>query len=497
MSENNPREHVIMMMLDTLMDEPLQRALEEESLPAFQFFMEKANHYYPDVVAPFPTMSVNVESTFITGHYSDQHHIPALAWFNQKEQRIINYGTHVIEQMKLGLSRCVYDTFYRLNNEHLNPNVTTIYEDLYQEGKTAASVNALVYRGPVENELKLPRLLRLFVPLDRTIPTKGPSHFVYGKFSKMSPWTKYSHVWNKYGFNNHFSIQEFTYFVEQDMIPHFSIVYLPDHDKRVHKHGRMDLKGIKQMDEQLQQLLNAFSSWEEALERNIWILMGDNGQATVGENKEQALVDLRRLLEPWKITKLRKGVQPDDQIVLGMNLRSCFVYSLHPDVLPLDEIAKKLQSDARIEVIAWKEQEWIHVISGDKQGTLRFKENGNVKDVYEQMWTIEGDTTVLDLNVNGSNLSFGEYPDALKRLHSCLHSHDGDYVVCATKPGHEFIGESTPHHENGASHGGFHNDDSLIPLLVAGTESQPPFLRIVDLKTWILQLTRELKERSE
>jgi predicted AlkP superfamily pyrophosphatase or phosphodiesterase len=480
---------VIMVMLDTLMDKPLQMALKEETLPAFTYFMEHGS-YYSSVVAPFPTMSVNVESTLLTGQYSDQHRIPALTWYSQKENRIINYGTHVFDQIKLGLSKCLRDTLYRLNNEHLNTKVKTIHEELYEQGKKSASINPLVNRGNVPHQLRIPGLIRYFVPIKKRIDTRSATKYTYGCLSRLNPNGKYSGIWHKYGFNNKFAAQEFTHLVSNQDIPDFSLIYLPDHDKNVHKHGPMDTKGIKEMDKNLQTILDSFPTWEEALDQHIWILIGDNGQSGIKDDRKQAFVDLKELLQPLKVTKLSRGVRKEDQVVIANNLRSCFIYSLDTDKVPVTEIVEKLKRDERFDLISWKVDEWIHVASGDKRESFQFKEGGNVKDEFDQFWEVRGEYSVLDLTLTENRITFGDYPDALKRIHSTLHSHEGDFVVISAKPGYELRGEVTPSHAGGASHGGFHKNESSVPMLVAGTETKPDYFRMVDLKEWILNLTK-------
>jgi hypothetical protein len=42
---------------------------------------------------------------------------------------------------------------------------------------------------------------------------------------------------------------------------------------------------------------------------------------------------------------------------------------------------------------------------------------------------------------------------------------------------------------NGA-HGALHEKDSLVPLIISGTNTRPKTLRIVDIKDWILQLVK-------
>lgn len=61
-SKESQQKRVILLMIDTLMDDSIQAAIERDKVPAFKFFMEHG-YYYPNVVCPFPTMSVNVDST--------------------------------------------------------------------------------------------------------------------------------------------------------------------------------------------------------------------------------------------------------------------------------------------------------------------------------------------------------------------------------------------------------------------------------------------------
>ncbi|WP_233253052.1 MULTISPECIES: alkaline phosphatase family protein [unclassified Geobacillus] len=132
------------------------------------------------------------------------------------------------------------------------------------------------------------------------------------------------------------------------------------------------------------------------------------------------------------------------------------------------------------------EKESVHVISGVRPGRLIFKPNGPLVDEYEQSWDLAGDAGVLNLTVKNNKIFYDEYPDALARLYSSLTSHGGNYLVASAKPGFEFIGEGSPTHVGGASHGGLHKQDSLVPMIITGTDSSPKHLRMIDLKDWIL-----------
>ncbi len=478
---------IIMLVIDTLMDAPLQEAIKHHQAPAFKFLMENGK-YFPNVVSPFPTMSVTVDTTILTGTYCHDHQLPGLVWFNKKENRLINYGSHIRELWKLDLSRSFADILFHMNNDHISKKVKTIHEELEQKGKSSASINALVYRGNTSHYYKLPKLLTWFTSIKEERPTQAAKVFSYGVLKKVGRSVRYQHFWQKFGFNNSFSVQELTYLMNKGQLPPFTIVYFPDLDQSVHKHGRMDVKGIEKVDQQLQKILNVYRSWEDALKNNIWITIGDNGQAWIDSNRKIALIDLREILGSYRIMKLRKGVQPKDQIVLAVNERMAYIYSLDTNTLPIHELVQAVQNDKRIDVIAWKEGSFIKVRSGEQNGELRYSKGGEFMDTYNQSWLIEGDLQLLDMTVHDKQIHYGNYPDALARIYSSLHSHEGNFIIVSAKPGYEFIGEGSPTHVGGASHGGLHQQDSLVPMIVTGTHTAPSYLRLIDLKEWVLSL---------
>lgn len=484
---------VVMLVVDTLMNPPLQETIKQRKAPAFQFMLEKGQ-YFPDLVTSFPAMSMNVDATLLTGKYCDEHKLPGLVWFNAKEKRLVNYGSSFKELWKLGLPIALEDNLYKLNHEHISSEVKTIHEQLDDRGFKTASLNALVYRGNTSHYFKLPKMVKWLLHQKHTRTITTPFQFSYGSLSKINPTNRYHHFWQKFGFNNSSSVQDLIYLIQNDKLSPFSIVYLPDLDKSVHKHGRMDIQGIIKVDKQLQKILNCYGSWEEALEQNIWITLGDNGQATISSDPKKAVIDLQKLLHQYQIMKLKKGVQPKDEIVLAVNQRMTYIYTLDKSKVPIHKLVKELQKEKRIDVIAWKEPPFIKVRSGEVKGEFRFKIadkfaiGEKYTDIYQQSWFVEGDMELLDINIEGNQLNYGIYPDALARLYSCLHSHVGDFLIVNAKPGCEFVGESAPTHVGGACHGGLHKEDSLVSMIINGTKTSPSFIRIVDLNKWVMSL---------
>src|SRR4029453_3144333 len=114
-------------------------------------------------------------------------------------------------------------------------------------------------------------------------------------------------------------------------------------------------------------------------------------------------------------------------------------YKLNTDD-SLFDIASLLKEDSRVDFTAWSEKGWVHVLQGGKhEREFRYKPKGVLKDVYGQLWTVEGDSEVLDVSMNQSlkTIEYGDYPDALRRLYGALHSHKGEFLIVTAKEGYE------------------------------------------------------------
>ena len=89
-------------------------------------------------------MSLNVDSSLLTGMNTNIHKVPRLVWFDDKEKRLINYGSHIRELIKLRLVKLMRDILYYLNNDYLSSEIKTIYEELADNVKSSASINTLL-----------------------------------------------------------------------------------------------------------------------------------------------------------------------------------------------------------------------------------------------------------------------------------------------------------------------------------------------------------------
>ncbi|WP_188205951.1 alkaline phosphatase family protein [Alkalibacillus aidingensis] len=477
------KKPIIFLNIDSLLAEPLQVAIQTGKAPALHFLMEKG-HFIPDMVSSFPTMSVTIDSTLLTGTYPDQHQIPGLNWFDWNRKKMVNYGTGIRETVRLGFTDSLTNMFYRLNNQDLSKKVTTIYEDLNQHGLTSASINSFVYRGNIKQDMTVPSLLRSISKLDQQITTSAPPLFSLGGFTRLRRW---GYAPQMLSGNYKFAGRELRYLIRRGLLPSFTFCIFQDMDFRVHFKGPYDLKGISKIDKEIQKTLNLYSSWEEAIEKNIWIVIGDNGQSKTSWNYNQVTINLRKILKGLRVNKIQSPVHSKDQIVLSVNQRMAYIYVLD-ERIPLSQIAGQLKTDKRIDVIAWKEGEDHIVMSGTKKGRLKFTPGGNEVDVYNQSWNVEGDLDILNIKRRkDERLTYDDFPDALARLYGALNSHVGRFIVVNAKPGTEFRAQSTPFHLAGACHGSLHKQESLIPCLITGVDDGPEYSRLVNVKEVIIR----------
>lgn len=490
-ASSSHEKKVVMIMIDSLIGDSLDQSLEEGSVPALQFLINKG-YYDKELVAPFPSMSVTVESTLITGTMPDKHRVPGLSWFKQDENRLVNYGSNWEFWWNNGLSQGIYDVLSNLNNVHLNPEVKTIFEELDEQGRSSGTINSLLYRGNSDHQLEIFPFIDGLTELPQTINTKGPNTLAFGRLKKphgLEQERFTDDLFHRAGLRDKYSMEVTQQLIKRNEQPDFLLVFFPDNDKETHKQGPNHLVGIENSDQYLQGILDSYGSWDKALDENIFIIFGDHGQDQLNANKKELAIDLESMNKDLHIADLGDPVSEGD-IALGVNQRMAYVYDLHHNNL-LPSLASRSISDSRIDIAAWVEEDWITVISPDHEGEMRFKRGGEWTDPYHQQWSVEGNTDILNLEQNNNEITYHDYPDVLNHLETSLKSHEPEKLILAAKPGFSFLAEGIAIHEDGGEHGGLHKNDLLTAIIIAGTEKRPEYTRIVDLKKYVMELLEE------
>jgi predicted AlkP superfamily pyrophosphatase or phosphodiesterase len=486
-----PKKNVIVIIIDSMTEAVINDGLKRGSLPALSFLIEKGTVYH-DLVAPFPSMSVPIETTLITGTSPREHKIPGLVWYDPAADTIVDYGSTISKYWKLGFDDTIMNTLVHLNTNHISSNVETIHETLNKKGLTSGSINLLVYRGNKTHAVNVPNYIQTLLHLPKDMKTKGPDLLAFGQ--AVQPKVVQSAnvddaVYQRFGLNDSFSAEVVTKLIQEKQQPNFLISFFPDYDKDAHKHGPISPEHFGETDGYLQQILNAYESWDKALEENIFIIMGDHGQDALKADKKEVSIELEPILEPLTIASLLDEPSSGD-VVVANNHRSVFLYPI-TDTIGFEDIANHLHQDSRIDHIAWLDNEKLIISKVGIDGVLTVKADGFLEDKYGQSWSIKGNEQIADIELNeNGTIHYGDYPDIFNQLYGALYSHSPTMIVTAS-PGHTFKTEGAPVHDEGGEHGGLHKNDTLASIVIAGTDKELDDHRIKALKEFFLDLLAE------
>ncbi|HWQ43047.1 MAG TPA: alkaline phosphatase family protein, partial [Desulfosporosinus sp.] len=484
---------VILFVIDSLHPVVLGRILSEGNAPALRF-LAKRGTYIDRVISSFPTMTPVATSSMITGVWPDRHGVPGFIWYNEEIRKIVDYGATSRSVLKIGPEIVLRNLLIKLNEEHLNPDVPTLYEKLEAGGYSAGNINFFMHRGTHPYRAKIPFLLDLATGFRLTQEVSGPSHMTLGQLIH-PPFSGRAHaypsgIFNRFGFNDVFSGKIAAQLVHERKQPDFMVVYFSDNDKYSHQHGPLRTgPSIERADQQVASVLDEFGSWEKALDETIIIVTGDHAQSTVGLGKKY-LIDLDCALKSFKRLKVTEEASGTDQeIVICPNERMAFIYFLQPKKEILTDVVGILVKDSRNAQIAWRVSENRYcVLQGGTEKRLYFSRVGPYQDVYAQRWSFKGDLSVVDAHVTGEQIiEFGKFPDAFTRLISALEARSGNRVVVSAASGYEYLAVGGPIHPGGGSHGSLEEEDSTVPMIVAGMSISLNYPRIIDLFPMILR----------
>lgn len=482
---------VILLLIDSLMPKDFENTINTGKAPALKFLLDNGI-YNQNCITAFPTMTASVDASLLTGTYPDQHEIPGLIWYKADEKRLIDYINGTKTVLKLGINSTAGDVLINLNDKHLSKNVKTIFEELSDNGISSGAINFIIHRGREKYQLKLPLLLNLVTKFSYNNKTiTCPDEFCLGVMQNHEYIGRKLHysfnqtIFKRFGINDSFAIQKAKQMITSGNQPDFLAIYLPDHDHYLHKYINQPEKSLKRVDGLIKDLLNTFRSWDQAIEQNIFIIIGDHGQTKIG-NCQKFNIDLDKHLKDFKLVRIGKKVTSESDVIIANNERMAYVYPINKKVS--NEIREVLLKDSRIDFVAWKKDKAI-VVKKYFGKNLTFRKDERYKDSYGMGWDVEGDFDVLDIKIEGNLIHYNNYPDAFSRLYGALFSQKEEMILITAKPGYEFYSESFPTHLGGGSHGSLHHTDSIVPLIVTGASIAPRSdLRLVDLKDYILQL---------
>ena len=96
-------------------------------------------------VTMFPSITPAATSTIITGAYPAEHGIAGASWFDTAKNEVAYYGDDFWIIAREGFGHFINDFLLRLNGDRMR--APTLFEMVERTGRTAGSLNYLVFKG--------------------------------------------------------------------------------------------------------------------------------------------------------------------------------------------------------------------------------------------------------------------------------------------------------------------------------------------------------------
>jgi Type I phosphodiesterase / nucleotide pyrophosphatase len=454
---------LVLVVIDALKPAMLERAIATGRAPALARIREEGV-YVDECVAAFPSVTPVCAATITTGTGPDGHWIPSMNWYHREESRYVEYGSSFSASRQFGVIRSLTDTVYRMNAEHLSPDVQTVFERLDDADVRTAGTTYLIYRGryhhEVSNETALARIVTSTL-FRRTID--GPRELFYADLYA-SRKTGCRGQLGMPGIRDQHTGCVGAYLVENDLFD-FMLFSLPDNDAWSHKNGpHAQVTSIAGADRQLERLMHAAGGPDAFLEDHAVIVTSDHSQAVVEER-----IRLDRAFADFDVATRSAARSAGAEVALSPAQRAAMIYALDSDRREevIDRAVEAVGELEGVDLILRRRDG--EAIIRSERGELRFAPGGELEDVRGGRWSVEGELAALGAEVADGRFTAPEYPDALARIWSALTCPTAGDVLLSAAPGYEFVDWGGADHVGGGSHGSLHRSDSLGALLWCGT----------------------------
>jgi hypothetical protein len=456
---------LVLVVIDALKPEMLERAIASGRAPALQRIVEEGV-YVSECVAAFPSVTPVCAATITTGVGPSSHLIPSMNWYHREEERYVEYGSSFSATRQFGVLRSLTDTVYRMNAEHLNPEVPTVFESLDDIGVRTAGTTYLIYRGrhqhEVSNETALARIVTSTL-FRRTID--GPTELFYADLYA-SRRTGCRGQLGMPGVRDQHTGCVGAYLVENDLFD-FLLFSLPDNDAWSHKNGpHSQVTSIAGADRQLERLMHAAGGPDAFLQEHAVVVCSDHSQAAV-----EARIRVADALEDFHVASPSASRSVGAELALSPAQRSAMIYTLEPDRRTelIEGALKAVSGLDGVDLVMFRAGAGEgEAIVQSTRGELRFTPGGEFVDGRGHSWAVEGSLAALGASTEDGRFVSPDYPDALARIWSALTCATAGDILLSAAPGYEFVDWGGVDHVGGGSHGSLHRSDSLGALLWCG-----------------------------
>ena len=441
-------------------------------------------------ISIFPSITPAATASIITGEYPARSGIIGAAWYDEPQDQVFYYGDDLWVIGAEGFGAFLRNFLVHLNGDRLI--APTLFEVVEQQGKKAASLNYLVYRGLHEHRVHVPWLLAVLpgVPLAETV--KGPStlhlgDFVADKDGRSKPEGARGAL-HRFGMDDSSTAALLGDAVASGQLPDLTVAYFPDNDYRSHEVGPYNaLPVLDRVDATLGSVFEAAGGMERLLADTCVIVTSDHGHCEVGDDASTAVVALDELLGDFTQARIGSPWREGDEILMCPNMRAAQIYVR--DKASIERVGRAALADPRVDLILWRTKgaggNPVYQVIGPR-GEMTFGRHGDGggrgRDAFGTTWHWSGDAAALRMEIGDGCVESSYYPNAFERIAGALDADAAGDLWLTARPGCEFEARGGKPHAGGASHGALYALDSLSPLIYAGGPVRlPRAVRSIDI----------------
>lgn len=465
-----PPRRLLLAVIDGLGRAALDRSLRQGHAPTLQLLIDHGAALSTGI-SPFPSLTPVCLSSIVTGEMPDRHLIPSLCWFHRGERRFVEYGSSIAASTVEGMLQTAEDSVLNLNLLHLSDQYSTLFEDVEDAGFSSASINYLVFRGRHRHTMK-----HGYGFVSRVGQRVG-THAVYGP-ERLYFGELYGHrrpILPQFGVKKpkDWSGAYIARWLVRSTSTDFTLLYLGDHDSAAHRWGPDETEqAVRTADRNLARVIDAAGGIERFVAEHALIVCADHGQTSVYSGHRERLEDAFADLSCFQGSRTSDIERCD--IAIAPSNRFAAIYRLHDDAPPVRWLAERARVSPAIDIVAYAENGWLVVVNREGIELKARRVDSGLSAEWgssaAHQWELAGDPAALDLTVNDAQIVWGDYPDALGRLESCLRCVNSGDVVASARVGWQFVDIGGKVHPGG-SHGSLHRIDSEAPILTIGVDA--------------------------
>lgn len=492
---------VLLVVIDAATPHVVCPAIRTGRLPCLAR-LAGAGDLHERCVSIFPSITPAATTSIVTGAYPAEHGIAGASWFDEGRQEVAYYGDDFWVIARRGLGDFLRDFLLRLNGDRLR--APTLFEMVERRGRTAASLNYLVFRGNHPHLVRVPRVMAALPGVPRWEVVDGPTLLHLGDFTGPRAqgrrgFRRRGGLLHRFGMDDAATGTLLKELLSRER-PDLMVAYFADNDFRSHEVGpHAAMPVIEGVDRMLADAFEAAGGLEQVLADTCVIVTSDHGHCDVRGDAAGAVIHLDRLLGNFRQATLGRRWRSGDEVLICPNMRAAQLYFRRPRPERIEQAARDMLADSRVDQVMWRtslvrpDAEGFTVVSA--RGRMEFARQADgapaPRDAFGGHWRFHGEPAALDFEAEGDTIDYGSYPNAFERIAGALDlDQNGDVWVTAA-PGCEFEVPGGAAHVGGASHGALHALDSLSPVLIAGGSIRhrlPRAMRSIDIAPLCMQL---------